>query len=53
MLEFNSRECASIKLFAVKKLHNAKVGSRFMYRKLLLFAKLRFKSSIYELIEIF
>ena len=53
VVEFNDRESASIKSFAVKKINEIKVTTRFMSRKLLMFAKLFLKSFIYDLIEIF
>ena len=51
--EFNGRESASIKSFAVKKRHEIKVTTRSISGKLLMFAKLSLKSFIYDLSEIF
>ena len=53
VVEFNDRESASIKSFAVKKRNEIKMTSRFMPGKLLMFAKLIFKSFIYDLSETF
>ena len=51
IFEFNNRESASIKLYAVKKRANIKVISRFMAGKLLMFTKLSLKSFVCEIIE--
>ena len=53
IIDFNDRESASIKSFAVKKKNQIKVTSCFMSGKLLMFAKLSFKSLIYDLAETF
>ena len=53
MIDFNDRESASIKSFAVKKKNQIKVTSRFMSGKLLMFAKLSLKSLVYDLAETF
>ena len=53
IIDFNDRESASIKSFAVKKKNEIKVTSRFMSGKLLMFAKLSLKSFIYDLAETF
>ena len=53
VVEFNDHESASIKCFAVKKRSVTKVTTRFMSRKLLMFAKLSLMSFIYEAIETF
>ena len=53
VVDFNDRESASIKSFAVKKKNEIKVTTRFMSGKLLMFAKLSLKSFIYSLAEIF
>ena len=53
LVEFNNRESASIKSFAVKKRNEIKVTTRFMSGRLLMFAKLSLKSFIYDLLEIF
>ena len=52
-IEFNDRESASIKSFAVKKRWQIKVTTRFISGKLLMFAKLSLKSFIYEITETF
>ena len=46
VIEFNDRESASIKSFAVKKRGQIKVTTKFMSSKLLMFAKLSLKSFI-------
>ena len=51
IIDFNDRESASIKSFAVKKSNEIKVTSRFMSGKLLMSAKLSLKSFIYDLAE--
>lgn len=51
VVEFNGRESASIKSFAVKKRSSTKVTLRFMSGKSLMFAKLSLKSFIYDLVE--
>ena len=55
VVEFNDRESASIKFFAIKKKkrNEIKVTTRFMSRKLLMFIKLSLKSFIYDLVETF
>ena len=54
VIDFNGLESASIKSFAVKKKKNEiKVTSRFISGKLLMFAKLSFKSFLYDLTETF
>ena len=50
IIEFNDRESASVKSFAVKKKFLEK-ETRFMSGKFLMFAKLSLKSFIYSLIE--
>ena len=52
IIEFNDRESAGVKSFAVKeKIYVIKATTRFMSGKLLMFAKLSLKSFIYSLIE--
>ena len=51
IVDFNDRESASIKSFAIEKKNEIKVTSRFMSGKLLMFAKLSLKSFIYSLWE--
>ena len=53
ILEFNNRESASIKSFAVKKNDNIKVTTRILSGKILMFAKLSLMSFIYEVLETF
>ena len=53
VIEFNDKESASIKSFAVKKRSQVKITTCFMSGKLLMFAKLSLKSFIYEISEIF
>ena len=54
VIDFNGRESASIKSFAVRqKQKKIKVTTRFMSGKLLMFAKLSLKSLIYNLSETF
>ena len=53
ILEFNNRESASIKSFAVKKNDNMKVTTRILSGKILMFAKLSLMSFIYEVLETF
>ena len=52
VIEFNNRESASVKSFAVKK-NEIKVTTRFMLGKLLMFAKRYLESFIYDLVETF
>ena len=53
IIEFNDRESASIKSFAVKKRSEIKLTTCFMSGKLLMFAKLSLKSFMYEIADIF
>ena len=53
VVEFNNRESASIKSFAVKNRNEIKLTTRFMLGKLLMFAKRYLKSFIYDLLETF
>ena len=53
VVEFNNRESASIKSFAVKKRNEIKLTTRFMLGKLLMFGKRYLKSFIYDLLETF
>ena len=52
-VEFNDKESASIKSFAVKKRKEIKVATRFRSEKLLMFAKLSIKSFICNITETF
>ena len=51
IIDFNDRDSAIIKFFAVKKKNEIKVTTRFMSGKLPMFAKLSLKSFIYTLAE--
>ena len=53
IIDFNDRESASIKSFAVKEKSEIKVISPFMSGKLLMFAKRYLKRFIYALVETF
>ena len=53
IIDFNDRESASIKSFAVKEKSEIKVISPFMSSKLLMFAKRYLKRFIYALVETF
>ena len=53
IIDFNDRESASIKSFAVKEKSEIKVISPFISGKLLMFAKRSLKSFIYALVETF
>ena len=53
IIDFNDRESASIKSFALKKKNEINVTSCFMSGKLLMFAKLSLKSFTYALVETF
>ena len=53
IIDFNDRESASIKPFAVKKKNQIKFTSRFMSGKLLMFATLSLKNFIYDLVKNF
>ena len=51
VVEFNDGESASVKSFAVKKKSEIKETTRFIFGKLLMFAKLSLRSFIYTLTE--
>ena len=54
ILEFNCQELASIKSFAVKKKNDqVKLTTRFLYGKMLMFAKMSLMSFIYDMLETF
>lgn len=53
VLEFKCHKLASIKSFAVKEQSSVNVTTRFMSRKLLMFAKLSLMSFIYDITETF
>ena len=52
-VDFCAEESASIKSFAIKKNDQIKVTTRFLSRKMLMFAKLSLMSFIYEMLETF
>ena len=52
IIDFNDRDSASIKPFAVKKKDQIKATTRFMSGKLLMFPKLSLNSFIYSLCEL-
>ena len=53
IVDFCSRELASIKSFAIKKNNQVKVATRFLSGKMLMFTKLSLVSFIYEMLQIF
>ena len=53
VIDFNDRESASIKSFAVRERDKIKVTTRFRSGKLLMFAKLSLKIFIYDIAETF
>ena len=53
IIDFNESESASIKAFSVRKKNVIKATARFMSSNLIMFAKLSFKSLIYDLSDIF
>ena len=53
LIDFDNRESASIKSFAVRKRDKIKVTTRFMSGKLLMLAKRSLKSFIYDVAETF
>ena len=52
VIQFNDHKSSSVKSIAVKSQTDIKCTSRFMSRKLLMFAKLPLKSFIYSLVEL-
>ena len=53
MTDFDRRECNSIKSIALKANTNINVTSRFINRKMLMFAKVSLKSFVYDMIDVF
>ena len=53
MTDFDRKNCNSIKSIALKTEPNVKVTSRFISRKILMFAKVSLKSFIYDMIDVF
>ena len=53
IVDFCADESASIKSFAIKKNDQVKVTTRFLFGKMLMFAKLPLMSFIYEMPETF
>ena len=53
MIDFEENNCASIKSLVIKGSTNAKVSSRFIKGKMLMFAKLSIKSFVYDVIDVF
>ena len=53
MIEFDKKECNSIKSILVKGSTTIDVSSRFIKGKMLMFAKLSLKSFVYDLIDVF
>ena len=51
-IEFNDRQSSSVKSIAAKSKTSVQCTTRFMSRKLLMFAKLSLKSFVYSLIEL-
>ena len=53
MIEFDKKECNSIKSVLVKKNTTIDVSTRFIKGKMLMFAKLSLKSFVYDMIDVF
>ena len=53
MIDFDKKECNSIKSILVKGNTRIDVSSRFIKGKMLMFAKLSLKSFVYDLIDVF
>ena len=53
MIEFDKKECNSIKSILVKKNTTIDVSTRFIKGKMLMFAKLSLKSFVYDMIDVF
>ena len=53
MIDFDKNECNSMKLIAVRGNTTIDVTTRFIKRKMLMFAKMSIKSFVYDLIEVF
>ena len=52
MIDFDRKECSSIKTIALKANTNINVTSRFINGKILMFAKILLKSFVYNMIDI-
>ena len=52
IIEFNEQKSASVRSITVKSNHSVKCTARFMYGKLLMFAKLSLKSFICSLVKL-
>ena len=53
MFDFDRKECKSMKEIALKANTNINVASRFINRKMLMFAKISLKSFVYEMTDVF
>ena len=53
MINFENKECNSIKSLIVKGNTTIDVSSRFVKGKMLMFAKLSIKSFVYDMIDVF
>ena len=53
MIDFDRKNCNSIKSIGLKTEPNVKVTTRFISRKMLMFAKVSLKSFIYDMIDVF
>ena len=53
MIDFDKNECNSMKSVAVKGNTTVDVLSRFIKGKMLMYAKIVLKSSVYDLIDVF
>ena len=53
MINFDRKECNSIKSIAVQVKTNINVKSRFINAKMLMFAKISLKSFVYDMIDVF
>ena len=53
MIDFDRKECNSIKSIALKTNTNINVISRFINGKMLMFEKILLKSFVYDMIDVF
>ena len=53
MIDFDRKECSSIKSIALKTNTNINVISRFINGKMLMFGKILLKSFVYDMIDVF
>ena len=53
MIYFDRKECNNIKSIALKTNTNINVTSKFIYGKMLMFAKILLKSFLYDMIDVF